>query len=163
MITDTSDPIRRVSSLTNLTESIDKIDNSHKRWELEIIDSHDDAKVVAIANDELKDRNLREYSDHVGRLEYDSTGIMTFHFHENALDGRVWINPIGHRAIGVGNTQCSDPRTLGPIVKDVIDGIEAYSDIIGYDISKISAGSIANGGHLTSYEITYDLILGTHR
>lgn len=159
MTPEQSDPVLRISSLTNLGESISELEQSHDHWELEIIDTHDNAKVVANTKEEIKDRNLRQYSDYVCRLESDHHGMLTLSFHEKLLEERIWVDPIGTRGIGVGNQQCPDPRTLGSTLKDVVGGIESHREIIGYDISKINAGSIANGGHLTSYEVTYDLIL----
>lgn len=110
-----------------------------------------------ISNHERKKRNIPMNIDSiVCYIEWDSGPVYKFKFHQNEMSNALKLNPAPVDAL-YPVQQATEPKDLGKRLAFVQKQLDCAYDC-GWDLAKVQAGSIANGGYLTSYEFEYDFM-----
>lgn len=114
-----------------------------------------DPVMRGITLEEKQDRDLTGHcGESICEFRYDGTEL-TINIHESVVEGEFVLNPAGPR--GIGAEQATKIRSLAPKLTKVLDSMEEEYDIVCYDFSEVSAGSIAHGGHFTDFEFEYSV------
>lgn len=104
--------------------------------------------------DDVEDRNLFGHlGEEVCSFEYDGAEL-TLRFHESQVEGELRLSPAGTGAAGPAN-QATGPKSLAPVVGEVLRSVEREWDVVSYDFVEVSAASMATGGHFTDFEFEY--------
>lgn len=116
----------------------------------------DTGAVIEFATwDELGSRNLHDFVEHVAVFTVHSAKLEVS-VHESNFEHALTLAPAGPDAIDV--QQVTQPRELGGRFGDCMATVTEALNVYVWDLAECRAGSIANPGHLTSYELTFDTV-----
>lgn len=145
----------KYTDIDHVAESVEQIvENTRFKDDSVRLSVYDvDAVMVALSPETVDERNLRHLMDtEICSFKYDGTEL-TVRFHENQMIGTFELNPAGAGAIGANQT--NDIKRLAPKVGTVLTMLEREFDVISYDFTEVSAGSVASGGHFTDFEFEF--------
>lgn len=153
---------RRYTDHNHIVESLRACVDAHQDGRLEVKET--DARIVALTLEQMEDRNLVEYVDHLFAIDWEaneffdsprSSGVqLTLHIHEKLVDRGFELHPAGVNAIAP--KQATQPTDLGETLNRVLSPVNETLDIDHWDFCKVDGASYAHGGHITDFEFEYE-------
>ena len=144
--------MKRNCDIYHVVESLEKC-REIERGELIVWDT--ECIMKGITDEKMDERNIpRVIDDIVCYIEWDTTPVATFKFHQNEVTEPFSIDIAPVDSYLVGNN-VSEPKDLGERLQIVQKQLD-YAYDCEWDLGKLEAASIAHGGHFTDYEFEYE-------
>ena len=153
----------RYSDTSNVVESLrthtDESDEDEGR--ITVLDAGQ-AVVVAEDDDAMQERNLWSAIDRIDdaictihwEVTHFGTTQLELTFHENSVTETLEFKPAGVNAIAP--TQATQPTELSDALNEALSDLQDELDA-HFSFKEVSAASIAQGGHYTSFEYKYSI------
>ena len=145
----------RYTEIQNLEESLKELVSEYNNCRLLVVDSEDNARIVAESREEMEERNLFGYFDRICSLKWDYNEgdrivKISVHFHEDRLE-----NEFCFRSSGNNWTKMSE---LSEGLAQVEKVFEEDMNQPSFDFQGINSGSMSGGmfDGLADREFTYE-------